>query len=114
MTKVIAAAVAILGALLVGWANLHTDEPTVVVAFAVPIAFVAGALWPRASVATGFGVGAAVPIGTLLAYWLGWRTPYPIALATVYQSCMIFAFTISAALFGAVLSRAIFASPASA
>lgn len=103
-----ASLVAVLGAALVAWVNLHTDEPTVVLAFALPVVVVSSVMRRPAALPFGLLVGAAVPASTFLACWLGWRVPYPCSLATVWQSCIVFAFTLPAAGIGYVVGKALF------
>lgn len=105
-TRTLALIIGVIGTCFVGWANLHTDEPTVVIAFAMPIVLLASAMWGRPTPIFALLVGAAVPVSTLLAYLLGRQTPYPCSPATVYQSCIIFVFTLPAAIFGVLLRKA--------
>jgi hypothetical protein len=99
---------AILGSLLVAWANLRTDEPTVVLAFALPIVLVSSVMRPSVAPLFGMLVGAAVPVSTWLACVLAWRVPYTCSMTTVYQSCIVFLFTLPVAGIGFVIGSALF------
>jgi hypothetical protein len=107
MLHAIASFIATLGTAFVAWANLHTDEPTVVLAFALPVVVASSAMWPSAAPVFGLLVGAAVPISTFLACALGWHVPYPCTMTTVYQSCIVFALTLPAAGIGYLFGKAL-------
>ena len=111
LRKLMALSICLTSVCVVAWVNLHTDEPTVVLAFALPFAVVSAALWPALAAMWGLMVGAPVPVSTLLALLLGWRTPYPVSLSTVFQSCIVFLFTVPVSLLSGKVSRALFPPP---
>jgi len=76
--------------LITGWANLHTDEPTVVLAFAVSSICLVGFRWQKLSMLAGVLISASIPLSQQLALWFGFSTPYPNSQGAIRESCIVF------------------------
>ncbi len=100
--------VALTAALVVGWVNLHTDEPTVVLAFALPLVCALSFAWPRMKLLWGILLGASVPASQLFVLRLGWRTPYPNTRASIRESCIVLLLTIAVALIAGYIRVSLF------
>jgi hypothetical protein len=73
----IAAAIAIASAVFVGWANLHTDEPTVIVALILLLSLALGLFQPRLAWLWAIVIGASVEASYIVCAALHLHVPFP-------------------------------------
>jgi hypothetical protein len=84
-----ASGVIVLGLLWIGYANLHTDEPTVVLPFVLLMAAAPSLIWPRRAWCWALLAGLMVPASQAFAALLRLHVPYANTAGDIASACLV-------------------------
>jgi hypothetical protein len=112
MKQLWAAGILVLGLFWIGYANLHTDEPTVVLPFVLLVAAGPSLLRPRRAWCWALLAGLMVPASQAFAALLHLHVPYANTPGDIASACLVLIPASLAAAIGAGLGLALKVAPA--